>query len=468
MSRSQFSIPSFALASGTITVPAGSNRAVTLRAYDAGGILTHDGSATLNIHSGTNATVAITLTPLTGDQAIVVTLGSFTITVTPSSPTVAIRGTVQLNAAITDWNGAPTTGTVSWATQNPGVATVDATGLVGGADPSGSLALAAGSNRRFAIQGYDAGGDETPIASLTVCLQPGANPTIAILLTPLTGDVPIEVTLGSFAVIVTPAADSLLIGDTLSLTAMILDANGTPVPGHVVWGALSPRAANVVSTGTQTARVTAIRPGRTTEVATYGGTAAPAAVAVLGWFATPGGSGTGDGSRRPWDLQTALHGGNGKVQPGDTVWLRAGTYSNAAPVSSTLAGTASAPVVVPQYPGERAILDARGATSSTSRGDFFTVLGDYSTFWGFEVMDSDPNRSTSTRPNMIVVHASHVHLVNLIVHDGGVGVYTFSEPGDIEIYRCLAYNNGWEDSSFCNGHSIYAESTSGPGYLLDN
>ncbi len=129
-----FNIPiSAGVASGTVTVPAGSYRTVTLRAYDAGGILTHSGSATLSVQSGTNATVAITLTPLTGDQAIVVTLGSFTITVTPSSPTVAIGGTVQLAVAITDWNGAPTTGTVSWATQNPGIVTVDATGLVTGA-----------------------------------------------------------------------------------------------------------------------------------------------------------------------------------------------------------------------------------------------------------------------------------------------------------------------------------------------
>lgn len=128
-----FNIPIVAgVASGTIVIPAGSSRTVTLRAYDGGGILTHDGSATLNIQSGTNATVAITLTPLTGDQPIVVTLGSFTITVTPSSPAVAINGTKQLDVAITDWNGVPTTGTVSWATQNPGIATVDSNGLVTG------------------------------------------------------------------------------------------------------------------------------------------------------------------------------------------------------------------------------------------------------------------------------------------------------------------------------------------------
>ncbi len=138
-----FNIPITAgVASGTITIPAGSNRTVTLRAYDAGGILTDSGSATLNIQPGPNATVAITLTPLTGDQAIVVTLGSFTISVTPSSPTVTIRATVQLVVAITDWNGAPTTGTVSWATQNPGIATVDAAGLVTGAGV-GSTKIAA-------------------------------------------------------------------------------------------------------------------------------------------------------------------------------------------------------------------------------------------------------------------------------------------------------------------------------------
>jgi len=138
-----FNIPiSAGVASGTITVPAGSDRSVTLRAYDAGGILTHSGSVELNVQPGANSAVAITLTPLTGDQPIVATLGSFTITVTPSSPTVGIGGTVQLGVSITDWNGAPTTGTVSWATRDPGIATVNATGLVTGTG-AGSTTIAA-------------------------------------------------------------------------------------------------------------------------------------------------------------------------------------------------------------------------------------------------------------------------------------------------------------------------------------
>src|SRR5213078_3276221 len=66
---------------------------------------------------------------------------------------------------------------------------------------------------------------------------------------------------------------------------------------------------------------------------------------------------------RPWNLATALSGGNGKVQPGDTVWLRGGTY--AGQFRSTLTGTAAAPIVVRQYPGERAIIDGGGSTSDT-------------------------------------------------------------------------------------------------------
>jgi hypothetical protein len=153
---------------------------------------------------------------------------------------------------------------------------------------AGTITIPAGANRTIAIRAYDAGGVQTHSGSVTVNLQPGPNPSIAIVLTPLTGDAPIEVTLGSFTVTVTPAADSLLVGDTVSLTATILDANGLPVTGQVVWGAIAPGVARVVSTGTQTGRVTGIGPGKTTVVATYGGTAAPADVDVLGIFVGAG------------------------------------------------------------------------------------------------------------------------------------------------------------------------------------
>src|SRR3989454_10924837 len=112
-----------------------------------------------------------------------------------------------------------------------------------------------------------------------------------------------------------------LFRSTVTLTATILDASGQPVAAPVGWGTLIPAVATVVSTGQQTGRVTAIRPGRATVVATYGGTAGPATIVVAGWYAPPSGSSAGDGSGRPWDLPTALSGGHGHVQAGDPVRL---------------------------------------------------------------------------------------------------------------------------------------------------
>ena len=118
------------VAAGAITLPAGSHRTVTIRAFDAGGIETHAGSVTLDVAPGSNGTVSAVLTPLTDHVSITVTLGRYSVTVTPSPDTLAIGRTVQLAAAITDWNGNPTAGTVSWATNDPAVARVDGSGLV--------------------------------------------------------------------------------------------------------------------------------------------------------------------------------------------------------------------------------------------------------------------------------------------------------------------------------------------------
>lgn len=117
-------------ASGTVTVPAGSGRTFTMKAFDDGGVLTHTGSATIDVNGGTNVTVSIVLTPLTGDVPIDATLGSITVTVSPSSADLLVGGTQQLGATVTDSEGNTLSVTVEWATADPGVATVDATGLV--------------------------------------------------------------------------------------------------------------------------------------------------------------------------------------------------------------------------------------------------------------------------------------------------------------------------------------------------
>jgi uncharacterized protein YjdB len=128
-----FNIPvANGLALGSITVPAGSNRTITLQAFDAQGVETHRGSITLTIRPGSDPTLSIVLQPLTGDVPISVTLGSIIVAVTPSLAGLVVGDTVRMTASVTDWNGNSTAGTVSWATSNPGVAFVNAGGLVTG------------------------------------------------------------------------------------------------------------------------------------------------------------------------------------------------------------------------------------------------------------------------------------------------------------------------------------------------
>jgi len=91
-----FNIPiANSVASGTVTIPAGSDRTITIRAFDAGGVQTHSGSVTANVQSGTNPSISIVLTPLTGDVPINATLGSTRVAVTPTPNSISIGGSVK-------------------------------------------------------------------------------------------------------------------------------------------------------------------------------------------------------------------------------------------------------------------------------------------------------------------------------------------------------------------------------------
>ena len=96
---------------------------------------------------------------------------------------------------------------------------------------------------------------------------------------------------------------------------------------------------------------------------------------------TPSGSPAGNGtSSSPWDLSTALaH--PAAVRPGDTIWLRSGTYRGA--FTSSLRGTTAAPIVVRSYPGERVTLDG-----APSRETTLIVNGENAWYWGFEITNS--------------------------------------------------------------------------------
>lgn len=192
-----------------------------------------------------------------------------------------------------------------------------------------------------------------------------------------------------------------------------------------------------------------------------------APVAASDFYVSPTGAAGNNGSiGSPWDLQTALN-QPAAIKPGDTVWLRGGTYSGA--YRSNLAGAAGLPIIVRQYPGERAVLDGNNAAAKSS-GRVLQINGSYAWFWGFEVMSSETGPPVESSgpdvPEGIVIRDSHhIKLINLIVHDlVGQGIAFWSENRDSEIEGCLVYFNGMNNWD----HGIYLQNQVGVKRLTDN
>jgi hypothetical protein len=190
--------------------------------------------------------------------------------------------------------------------------------------------------------------------------------------------------------------------------------------------------------------------------------------APVGWFAAPDGTAEGDGSpENPWDIVTAIY-DPPEVEPGDTVWLRGGTYPGTFVIKQD--GTAEAPITVRSYPGEWAVLDSQGATE--------VVLQLYRTFTivrDLEITNSDPDRFGEKRATGLYVEGEGHKLVNLVVHDVGSGIIVNSgTPTEaelaphLELYGTIFYNNGWLDTDRAHGHHIYVQNYEDEKTIADN
>jgi hypothetical protein len=200
-----------------------------------------------------------------------------------------------------------------------------------------------------------------------------------------------------------------------------------------------------------------------------GATASPSRTVVAGsrhadrgsqeWHVSPEGRRGHDGTAgAPLDLATVLS-KDSPVQPGDTIWLHGGTYRGT--FISEVAGAAGSPVIVRQWPGERATLDGAG-----SPRDVLLVNGSWTWYWDFEITNSDPQRSsrkTGSWPDDlrrgagVTARGSHVKFINLVVHDttGGFGIW--EDAVDTEAYGNLIYFNGWVAPDRGHGHGIYTQ-----------
>jgi hypothetical protein len=197
-------------------------------------------------------------------------------------------------------------------------------------------------------------------------------------------------------------------------------------------------------------------------------------------FVAVNGSPNGDGSAgNPWDIATALKQPS-SVLPGDTIWIRGGTYGDGhGVIHSYLLGTPSAPIVVKQYPGERAIINGWlqiGCCDQNPRPD----LGGYVWFWGLEFAssvtdrtgqpDGPPSYGQSAVLDSIDTWAPGTKLINNIIHDTRLGPAMWKEATDAEAYGNIVYNNGFQASDRGHGHGFYLQNGVGQSRmtLADN
>lgn len=183
------------------------------------------GSATITATSeGKSATATITVSakPVAS------------VSVSPDSPDITVGQTVQLHATTLDSDGKTLTGrSVSWESSDDGIATVSSSGLVTGIAP-GSATISATSEGK------------TGRAQVSVAPVP-AN-----------------------SVIVSPSSATIIVGQTMQLSAQVTDSKGNVLPGRSVsWSSDKPSIATVSGSGVVkgmaqgTATITASSEGKT-------------------------------------------------------------------------------------------------------------------------------------------------------------------------------------------------------------
>jgi uncharacterized protein YjdB len=362
------------------------------------------------------------------------------VTISPQVDTLnAIGHILQLSATVLNGSGREMTdATPSWASIDPDVASVDGSGLV--------TAIGLGTARITATaQG------NTDTATIVVRADPDSSPVPA-------------------SVSVHPGSEEVDVNSNVQFEALVTDGSGEVIADvEIVWTTSDPAIASIDQNGRATGKAFGTVSIRATTEGKSGSAmlsvsasdepdpAEPADPTVrAGFYVSASGSSGGTGSvDRPWDLQTALSHPS-SILAGDTIWLRGGTYRGE--FRSRLTGTASAPIVVRQYPGERATID----------GSLITERG-HTWFWGFEVMSSDPNRISSQsgsspsdlgdRVNAGITTGSSpgVRFINLVVHDASNGIRFWTHAVDSEIYGAILYNNGWQGPDRSHGHGIYTQ-----------
>lgn len=384
--------------------------------------------------------------------------------VTPTTLTLGVSGsTVTASQAVSVSNAG--VGTLNWtASSNAGWLTVSP------ASGSGAASVQITANKTGLASGTF-NGIVTFVAS-GASLSPqqvAVSFTVPSTTPPALSASPQTLSLAALAGGSAPASQQITIGNigggTLSWSATATPAwlSVSPATGQAP-GALSVTASITgLAAGSYQGSVVVTAPGATGSPATIPVTLTVTADTSGGrqFFVSPTGSASGDGSAaRPWDIGTAFL-PHASIRPGDTIWLRGGRYGNGyTQFVCRLAGTAANPIIVRQYPGERAIIDGGIATYSP-----------YTWYWGFEIMSSVTDRSQSRGvPEGLDTYtgSTGVRLINLVIHDTNQGIGFWRFAIDAEAHGNIIYYNGYRGDTRGHGHGIYTQNETGNKVVSDN
>lgn len=190
------------------------------------------------------------------------------------------------------------------------------------------------------------------------------------------------------------------------------------------------------------------------------------------WYVAPTGTAQGKGDKdAPWDIESALAGKH-QVQPGDTIFLRAGTYKRRPDEKFIvrLVGAAGKPIHVRPVAKERVTIDGGIAVEKPSAHVWI---------WDLEIIVSEPQPTKPvsagshpvdfTRPwgGLHLMGGNNCKCINLVIHECRQGVSAWSGSVDSEIHGCIIYDNGWPAVDRGHGHAIYTQNKDGVNAITD-
>jgi MYXO-CTERM domain-containing protein len=180
--------------------------------------------------------------------------------------------------------------------------------------------------------------------------------------------------------------------------------------------------------------------------------AVPAARAATFYVATTGNDGNPGSMALPF--KTVGKGTSALTGPGDTLYIRSGTYPGT--INPKVSGTAAAWITISAYPGELAILDGTGITNVGSGFEPTDVAVQYVRVVGLAAR----NWKSSGFSNGFNFPSPHMEFRNCVADSNGINGISFYKTSGVLIQGNIVAHNGNQLPSFSSGVNLFTVSGS--------